>query len=79
MKALVAPEYRWRLVEEYGPTSFTEQEDGKLLFSFGFTDEESVLSWILSFQGGAELLEPVSFRKKLAEIGKKLQKGYTDS
>ncbi|HJB26655.1 MAG TPA: YafY family transcriptional regulator [Firmicutes bacterium] len=79
VKALVAPEYRWRLVEEYGPTSFTEQEDGKLLFSFGFTDEESVLSWILSFQGGAELLEPVSFRKKLAEIGKKLQKGYTDS
>ena len=79
LKALIAPEYRWRLVEEYGPNSFAEQKDGRLLFSFGFTDEESLLGWILSFQGGAELLEPVELRKKLALFGKELQKRYTDS
>lgn len=79
VKALIEPEYRWRLVEEYGPDSYTVQKDGRLLFSSGFTDEESVLSWILSFRGGARLLEPESFRKKLGELGRKLQKQYGDS
>lgn len=76
-KALIAPEYRWRLVEEYGPGCFTVTEDGRLLFSFGFTDEDSILSWILSFRGGAELLEPVHIREKLADIGKEIQKQYS--
>lgn len=79
VKALIEPEYRWRLVEEYGPDSYTVQKDGRLLFSSGFTDEESILSWILSFRGGARLLEPESFRKKLGELGRKLQKQYGDS
>ncbi len=79
VKALIAPEFRWRLVEEYGPDCFTVQEDGRLLTSFGFTNEESILGWILSFRGGAELLEPVEFREKLAAFGKELQKRYSDS
>lgn len=79
MKAMVNPEYRWRLVEEYGPDCFIEQEDGGQLFSFGFADEESILGWILSFQGGAELLEPVYLRERLSAFGKKLQQQYSDS
>lgn len=79
VKALIAPRYRWRLVEEYGPDCFTIQKNGYLLVSLGFTDKESALDWILSFQGGAELLEPAEFRKKLAAFGKKLQKQYSDS
>lgn len=79
VKALIAPEYRWRLIEEYGPDCYTPQEDGKLLFSFGFTDEDTILGWILSFQGGAELLEPAALRKRLIAFGQKLQKQYSDS
>ncbi len=79
VRALVAPEYRWRLVEEYGPDCFTVQEDGHLLISLGFTDEESMIGWILSFQGGAELLEPIKYRERLARFGKELQKQYSDS
>lgn len=79
VKALIAPRYRWRLVEEYGPDCFTIQKNGYLFVSLGFTDEESILGWILSFQGGAELLEPAEFRKKLAAFGKDLQKQYFDS
>lgn len=78
VKALIAPEFRWRLVEEYGPDCFTVQEDGRLFVSLGFTDKESVLGWILSFRDGAELLEPADFREKLAAFGKKLQKRYED-
>ena len=79
IKALIAPEYRWRLIEEYGPDCFTIQEDGKLLFSFGFTDEDTILGWILSFQGGAELLEPAILRQRLISFGQELQKQYSDS
>ena len=77
VKALIAPEFRWRLVEEYGPDCFDVQEDGRLLFSWGFTDEESILGWILSFRGGAELLEPVKFREILRDFGRELQKTYS--
>lgn len=79
VKALIAPEYRWRLIEEYGSDCFTPQEDGKLLFSFGFTDEDTILGCILSFQGGAELLEPAALRKRLIAFGQMLQKQYSDS
>lgn len=79
VKAIVKKEYKWRLIEEYGKDSFTEQSDGNLLFSFGFTDEESILSWILSFRGGAELLSPEYLRKSLQKLGEKLEKQYSDS
>lgn len=79
VKALFAPEYRWRLIEEYGICSFIEQSDGKLLFNFGFTDKNSILSWLLTFGEGAELLEPEELRKDLYEFGQILQKKYNDS
>lgn len=79
VKALIEPMYRWRLVEEYGSDCFSVQEDGRLLFSFGFTDEESILGWILSFRGKAELLEPEELREKLSQIGKRLEEQYSDS
>lgn len=79
VKAIVKSEYKWRLIEEYGKDSFTEQANGNLLFSFGFTDEESILSWILSFRGGAELLSPEYLRKSLQKLGEKLEKQYNNS
>lgn len=78
VKALVQPDYRWRLVEEYGPDCYTMQEDGRLLFSYGFSDVESILGWVLSFRGGAVLLEPAKLRKRLAAFGKELQQQYSE-
>lgn len=65
VKALFQPEARWRLIEEYGVESFEEQEDGRLLFSFGFAGKEHVLGWLLTFGEQAELLEPASLRAEL--------------
>lgn len=79
VKALISPEYQWRLVEEYGPDCFTVQPDGRLFVSLGFSNEESVLGWVLSFRGGAELLEPKGFRQELAAFGAELQKQYLNS
>lgn len=79
VKALFLPEYKWRLIEEYGQDSFTVQPDGRLLFSFGFTKRERILEWILSFGNGAELLEPKELRRELRQIGQELEKKYEDS
>ncbi len=77
VKALIRPEYRWRILEDYGTDSFKEQEDGTLLFSFGFTDEDSIIPWALSFRDGIELLEPAELREKLRLFGKDLMEKYS--
>ena len=79
VKALFAPEYKWRLVEEFGYESFIQQQDGRLFFSFGFTDRNHILSWILTFGSGAELLQPVELRQELYQLGKAMQERYRNS
>lgn len=76
VKAKIHPQYKWRLIEEYGAESFTIQPDGMLLFSAGFTDKASILSWIISFGEDAELLEPSEFRKDILEYAEKICKKY---
>ncbi len=76
VKAIISGKYKWRLIEEYGAGCYVEQPDGRCLFSFGFTDRDQILTWILSFQGEAELLEPVDLRDELRQIGETLGKTY---
>ncbi|MBR2811266.1 MAG: YafY family transcriptional regulator [Solobacterium sp.] len=73
--ARIEKAYAWRILEDFGPDSFHE-EDGKLLFEFDFSDEAYILSWALSFQTGLELLAPQNLRRKLKEMGDYLQKTY---
>ncbi|MBR4163329.1 MAG: YafY family transcriptional regulator [Solobacterium sp.] len=77
VKAVIQPEYKWKILEEYGPDSFKEQEDGTLLFTFGFTDTDQIKSWILSFGNGIELLEPEEVRKDLKDFGMDLYQKYS--
>ena len=76
VKARIQPEYKWRLIEEYGPESFVEQPDKSLLFSFGFADKTSVISWISSFGEGAELLEPWELRQDMRTFADSIRKKY---
>ena len=76
VKALFAPECKWRLVEEFGIGSFMEQKDGKLSFQADYTDKENLLTWLLSFREKVELLEPEEIRVELLNIAKDIQKIY---
>lgn len=76
VEAVVDPDMKWRLIEEYGPGSFVEMKDGKLLFSFGFADKESLFGWILSLKDKVELLKPVELRRELMETFGNLYKRY---
>lgn len=79
VKAIFEEKHKWRIIEEYGAESFETLENGNILFSFDFTDEESILSWILSFRTGAELLKPEHLRAKLKDIGNYLTEKYSDT
>lgn len=57
----------YRLIEEYGESSFVEREND-LLFTFSFTNKDYLFSWVLSFGDKAELLKPIEYRKELLEI-----------
>ena len=49
---------KYRLVEEYGHNSFTEQEDGTLYTEWGFTKTEAAVEWFLSFGNKVKVLAP---------------------
>jgi len=76
VKALFDREVKWRLVEEFGPYCFEEQEDGKLLFYGDYTDRENLVSWILSFGNKAELIEPVEIRDEFLKIAESMVNSY---
>lgn len=79
VKALFEPECKWRLIEDFGPDCFEILPDGKLLFKADYTDEENLLSWIMTFQDKAVLLEPAELRDKISSILEKMWKKYTES
>ena len=52
VKVVFESDAKWRLVEDFGPECFVEQEDGRLLFQMDYTDEESLVGWLLTFGQG---------------------------
>lgn len=76
VEVLIEPQMKWRLVEEYGPDSFREQEDGRLLFTGEFTDKENMFGWLLSFGSCAELLEPQKLRGEFIEALEQIRERY---
>lgn len=69
VKALFRPEYKWKLVEEYGGNCYTEQEDGRLLFQTNtFANKDYLIDWIFSFRDGVELIEPEEVRIEIKEV-----------
>lgn len=76
VRALFDSDCKWRLVEEFGPECFEEQPDGRLLFKADYTDEENLLTWLLSFREKVELLEPSQLRDKLRDSVREILKRY---
>lgn len=78
VKAVFQPQMRWRLVEEFGPDCFAEQPDGTLLFCGDYSDEESLIEWMLTFRDQVKVLEPENVRRKLIEIALRVTELYKE-
>ena len=78
VKALFEPDQKWRLVEEFGPSCFTEDGNGKLLFTADYTDMESLITWIMTFGDKVEVLEPKEAREIIALMVQKMTTIYKE-
>ena len=76
LKALFDPSMKWQLVEEFGVDSFTEQDDGSILFEHEYADDEELLSWMLSCRDKVTVLEPERIREKLYQITSEIAQRY---
>lgn len=56
--AVYEADVKYRLVEEYGPDSFTEREDGKLYTEWGFTRPDDAVEWFLSLGDKVKVIGP---------------------
>lgn len=76
VKALIKPEYKWKLVEEYGPNCYVEQEDGRLLFRSNYANKDYLIEWLLAFRDGVELIEPEEIRAEMRTLLENMKKIY---
>lgn len=76
VKAVMEPEVKWRVIEEFGAECISELEDGRLLFRFGYSDKENLFGWILSMGDKVELLEPSEFRAELGLLAGRVKQKY---
>lgn len=78
VKALFAPEVKWRLVEEFGPHSFSEQESGWLLFQCDYTDKDNLIHWLMTFGDKVILLKPESVKNEILDMARRVVERYKE-
>ena len=76
VKALFEADQKWRLIEEFGTSCFTENDDGRLLFTADYTDMENLITWILTFGDKAEVIEPEEVRERVRTAIEAMIKNY---
>ena len=79
VKAIFSKEEKWRLVEEFGINCFTENKDGTLLFSAGYTDMENLVRWLLTFGDKVQVLEPKEVKEQLVNIAQNMLELYKNN
>lgn len=76
VRALFKADCKWRLVEEFGVDCFEEQSDGRLLFHADYSDRESLITWLLTFQDQVVLLEPQEIRQEISALLHRMKDNY---
>ena len=77
--AIYDPSEKYRLVEEYGPDSFTVMEDGRLYTEWGFTDPEEAVYRFLGFGDKVTVTGPPEMVEKMRAAIQKTAEKYETS
>lgn len=77
LEAVFEPRMKYRLIEEYGPSCFSVEPDGRLKLSVDFTFYSSMLSWVLSFGDAITVQAPPELREELCRLGKTFSHRYS--
>lgn len=70
---------RYQLIETYGLDCCRETEDGRLRLEIAYTNEQHILSWLLSFGDKAQVLEPAHIAQALRDVVSKMAAIYTNA
>lgn len=70
--ALLEPAQKYQLIDTYGPSCFTEEADGMLRLEIGYTNDDYMRRWLLSFGGAARVIEPVSMAEAIRREAEKM-------
>ena len=73
--ALFDKSAKYLLIEAYGVDSFYETDEG-LYFEIGFTNQNFMVSWLLSFGDKVKVLEPESIVNEIKTIAKNIFTHY---
>ncbi len=63
--AIYDPSVKYKLVEEYGPDSFSVMDNGQLYARWGFNSAEAALPWFLSMGDQVRVIEPSEMVEKM--------------
>lgn len=77
IKVKFSPSIKWRVIDDFGPEFFTEQNDGCFTGNWYFSDKENLFSWLLSYGPNAELLEPLELRIEFLNYVDSISKNYS--
>ncbi len=67
---------KWRLIEEFGINSFSENADGRLLMDIGWSDQKSLFGWLLGFRDCVRIIEPVEYQKDFLNLLERIKNLY---
>ena len=67
---------KWRIIDEFGTDKLTYDENGDIIVTFTWSDEQSLYRYVLTFGEGAEITEPKEYREGFAELLKKISAVY---
>lgn len=76
MKLRILPAKAFRAYDEFAFEDIEKQEDGSVIVTSTMPCGEWVYSYILSFGGGMEILEPASLREEIREYLEKIQEQF---
>ena len=75
LTALFHPSAKYLLIDTYGHDSFRETPDG-LHFQVGYTHQDYILSWLLSFGDKVKVLSPPALAAEIKSTAKKILARY---
>ena len=75
-EAIFDKSVEYLLVENYGPSSYTETDDGKLLLKGSYTNLDFIVSWLLGFGGKAQVLSPPELAEEIKNHAENILKNY---
>ena len=76
--AIYDPSVKYKLVEEYGPDSFSIMEDGRLYAKWGFSSAENALSWFLGLGDKVKVIEPPEMVEKMRDVLTAISEKYSN-